>query len=225
VPLKKTIYHFLDPEFGYPFVEYFYEKDIQNDFEVVLVFSSKNFLPNRRAWNPLRILDWYNAKNLKSRIFKKYEKFEFQINFVSSVSNESFLKNISKNTKGICTGFNQIFKRRLIDTFTDFVNIHPSLLPFYRGPTPVEWCLKNKEEYTGWTMHRVNEKIDDGEILFQDVLYITSKSANEIKTEISDQAKVILYNYLIQNSVFQKNKIRADKYYFNKVNYKSFFRG
>ena len=47
------------------------------------------------------------------------------------------------------------------------INIHPSLLPFYRGPVPTAWALINREKYTGVTIHKLNEKIDGGDILFQ----------------------------------------------------------
>lgn len=47
------------------------------------------------------------------------------------------------------------------------INIHPSLLPFYRGPVPTAWALLNLERYTGVTIHKINHTIDGGDILFQ----------------------------------------------------------
>jgi methionyl-tRNA formyltransferase len=47
------------------------------------------------------------------------------------------------------------------------VNIHPSLLPKYRGPTPAFWALYHGDSETGVTFHRMTTKIDEGEIIGQ----------------------------------------------------------
>lgn len=47
------------------------------------------------------------------------------------------------------------------------LNIHPSLLPAYRGPAPITWSLIHGETQTGVTIFRINEGIDTGEILLQ----------------------------------------------------------
>ena len=47
------------------------------------------------------------------------------------------------------------------------INIHPSLLPAYRGPAPMIWCILNGEEKTGVTTQLVAEKVDTGDILLQ----------------------------------------------------------
>lgn len=47
------------------------------------------------------------------------------------------------------------------------INLHPSLLPKYRGAFSVPWVLVNQEEKTGITYHFMNENFDDGKILLQ----------------------------------------------------------
>jgi methionyl-tRNA formyltransferase len=47
------------------------------------------------------------------------------------------------------------------------VNLHPSLLPRYRGPCPTQTALFNNEQVTGVTAHYVTEKLDEGNILLQ----------------------------------------------------------
>ena len=47
------------------------------------------------------------------------------------------------------------------------LNLHPSLLPAYRGPYPIFWQLKNGEMKTGITLHLVNDEIDAGDIVLQ----------------------------------------------------------
>jgi methionyl-tRNA formyltransferase len=47
------------------------------------------------------------------------------------------------------------------------LNLHPSLLPAYRGPAPGFWVLRNGEQFTGATVHLMNERFDAGDILLQ----------------------------------------------------------
>jgi methionyl-tRNA formyltransferase len=47
------------------------------------------------------------------------------------------------------------------------VNVHPSLLPEYRGAAPIQWALINGESETGITIQYINEKLDAGDILLQ----------------------------------------------------------
>ncbi|HEY7357813.1 MAG TPA: methionyl-tRNA formyltransferase [Ktedonobacterales bacterium] len=48
------------------------------------------------------------------------------------------------------------------------LNLHPSLLPAYRGPAPGFWVLRNGEQFTGATVHLMDERFDAGDILLQE---------------------------------------------------------
>jgi methionyl-tRNA formyltransferase len=73
------------------------------------------------------------------------------------------------------------------------INIHPSILPSYRGPAPTFWMLRNGEKKTGATIHLVTEQIDAGPILDQFTLPLDhSKSEGEIESEIFQIAAVRL---------------------------------
>ncbi|OPY76191.1 MAG: Methionyl-tRNA formyltransferase [Syntrophorhabdus sp. PtaU1.Bin153] len=54
------------------------------------------------------------------------------------------------------------------------VNIHPSLLPKHRGPSPIQWALWSGDSETGITFIRMNEKMDAGNILYQETMAIAS---------------------------------------------------
>jgi methionyl-tRNA formyltransferase len=47
------------------------------------------------------------------------------------------------------------------------INLHPSLLPKYRGPNPVFWQLKHGEPHMGITLHLINDLVDGGDIVLQ----------------------------------------------------------
>ncbi|MBW2618917.1 MAG: hypothetical protein JRC92_08590, partial [Deltaproteobacteria bacterium] len=57
------------------------------------------------------------------------------------------------------------------------INIHPSLLPRHRGPSPTYWVLKNKEPETGLTCHYIDDGIDTGEIISQVSIPVTPHDA------------------------------------------------
>ncbi len=48
-----------------------------------------------------------------------------------------------------------------------FLNVHPSLLPRYRGPQPLFWCFREGERETGVTVHFMDEGLDSGDIVLQ----------------------------------------------------------
>ena len=69
----------------------------------------------------------------------------------------------------IClAGFMKILSKNFIDKFNKpILNIHPSLLPKYKGLNTHSRVLKNKDKYSGSTVHFVNHKLDSGKIILQ----------------------------------------------------------
>tara|TARA_B110000003_G_scaffold276570_1_gene323985 strand:+ start:2015 stop:2944 length:930 start_codon:yes stop_codon:yes gene_type:complete len=64
--------------------------------------------------------------------------------------------------------YRKIFPKKLIDIPPlGIINIHPSLLPHYRGPVPTAWAILNGESEFGITIHKVDTGIDTGDILVQ----------------------------------------------------------
>ncbi|MEO8209745.1 MAG: methionyl-tRNA formyltransferase [bacterium] len=73
----------------------------------------------------------------------------------------------------VVASFNQIISKQIINIpKLGIVNVHPSLLPKYRGPFPEQAALLNNEKETGVTVHYVSQKIDSGNILMQKSLNI-----------------------------------------------------
>ena len=52
------------------------------------------------------------------------------------------------------------------------LNLHASLLPKWRGPSPVQYSLLNNEKETGFSIMVINSKIDEGKILYKEALGI-----------------------------------------------------
>ncbi|MDF3079278.1 MAG: hypothetical protein K0S09_3167 [Sphingobacteriaceae bacterium] len=66
----------------------------------------------------------------------------------------------------ICAGLRNIIPNSLLSVKT-FINIHYSLLPDYRGLHSTVWAILNNEKFLGYTVHLINEFIDDGPIIYQ----------------------------------------------------------
>ncbi len=52
------------------------------------------------------------------------------------------------------------------------INVHPSMLPKYRGPAPIQWAILNGDKNTGVTIMYLNEKMDAGDIIMQEEVEI-----------------------------------------------------
>ena len=80
------------------------------------------------------------------------------------------LKDLKKNkVKLIClAGFMKILSKNFIKNFKGkILNIHPSLLPKFKGLNTHERAINKKEKYSGCTVHFVNSKLDSGKIVLQ----------------------------------------------------------
>jgi formyltetrahydrofolate-dependent phosphoribosylglycinamide formyltransferase len=97
-------------------------------------------------------------------------------------SEKKILKILKKNkiTLICLAGYMKILSKNFIKEFgKKIINIHPSLLPKFKGLNTFSRILKSKEKKTGCTVHYVNEKLDGGNIIAQKSFQIIS-SDNEI---------------------------------------------
>ena len=125
-----------------------------------------------------------NNKNAKGLLYTYRKKIENKvINFRNQKLSEKKILNIlsKKKIKLIClAGFMKILSKKFIQKFDGIIlNIHPSLLPKYKGLNAHKRALLNKEKYSGCTVHYVTSKLDSGKIIIQKKVKI-SKYENEI---------------------------------------------
>ncbi|GEP43220.1 phosphoribosylglycinamide formyltransferase [Brevifollis gellanilyticus] len=100
----------------------------------------------------------------------------------------------------VLTGFMRILKSPILDAFTDrIVNVHPSLLPAYKGATAVQDVLDEGELETGCTVHLVNAEIDAGRILAQaKVPILVGDNAEKLHARIKEQEHRLLPKVLAE---------------------------
>ena len=84
---------------------------------------------------------------------------------------ETINKILSLNsTIAVLASFGEIIPKAILDAFPNgIINIHPSLLPKWKGPSPVQYTLLNGETQTGVTLIKLDDEIDHGPILTQKV--------------------------------------------------------
>ena len=133
----------------------------------------KSIIENSRDYNfPVNInLIISNNKNAKGIIFAKRFGIPYKIIVKNKLEFEKIaIKELNeKKIDLLClAGFMRILTKNFLRKFSGkIINIHPSLLPKYKGLNTFERVLEKKETETGCTVHWVNEKLDSGTIIIK----------------------------------------------------------
>ena len=82
----------------------------------------------------------------------------------------------------------KILSKNFINNFRGkIINIHPSLLPKYKGTNTFSRILKNKEKFTGCTVHYVNDKLDSGKIILKRMFELNnSENVESLKSKTQE---------------------------------------
>ena len=76
------------------------------------------------------------------------------------------------------------------------IGVHPSLLPKYRGPTPIQSAILSGEPKTGVTLFLMDEKVDHGPIIANRTVQIANRNYKELEKELSESAAQLLVETL-----------------------------
>ena len=140
----------------------------------------KNLIFKSREYNfPINIkLVVTNKKNADGIIYARKNSIPLLFVNTKSRNYENTILNALKryNIHIIClSGYMKILSSNFLKKFgKKIINIHPSLLPKFKGLNTYERVLRKKETKTGCTVHFVNEKLDAGKIISQKSFYIMS---------------------------------------------------
>jgi len=126
----------------------------------------------------------YDVINLNNRLHEIKLLNEIKRNKISIICLAGYMKILSKN-------FINRFKGIII-------NIHPSLLPKYKGLNTFSRVLKNNEKITGCTVHLVNENLDGGKIILKKKLNI---SKNEKVESLKKRTQLLEYRAFSESIV------------------------
>ena len=140
------------------------------------------------------------SNNSKAKGLNYAKKFKIKkkiLNFKNKKLSENNLLSILKknNIEMIClAGFMKILSKNFIKKFKGkILNIHPSLLPKYKGLNTHQRAINNKEKYSGRTVHYVNSKLDSGKIILQKKVKILKSDTIDKLTKRVLKQEHILY--------------------------------
>ena len=140
----------------------------------------RNLLKRSRDYNfpiTIKLVISNNSKAKGINFAKKYSIPYLIINTKLRNFENLILNNLKKNEISIIclAGYMKIISKNFLRSFKKkIINIHPSLLPKFKGLDTFKRILKKKEIKTGCTVHFVNEKLDGGRIITQKSFYIKS---------------------------------------------------
>ena len=147
----------------------------------------------------------YKAKGLQYANIYKIKKKVFD--FKNTLSEKKVINELKKNDINlIClAGFMKILSKTFIKNFKGkILNIHPSLLPKYKGLNTHERAIKNKDKYSGCTVHFVNSRLDSGKIINQ----------KKVRIKKLDTPKTLAKRILIQeHKLYPAAIIKVHFYY------------
>lgn len=135
-------------------------------------------------------------------------KIEFKrVNNINSEIIESELKILNPDIICICH-FEKIIKNNILKIPKyGCINLHPSILPHYRGLAPQHWPIINGDKETGITVHFVNEGIDTGDIIIQRKIKIRDDEyVSDLQKRMLDIYSTIMVEAINQIRGNKKNK-------------------
>ena len=141
-----------------------------------IIFSKKKKAASR--WKKFcEYGTWYSLQYFMSRVLnlvsgnmdiRRLLPPEIEVRIWKSKKNQDnlgkWLKNLNVYLILVCD-FPHILPKEFFSKFKFCINIHPSLLPMYRGPNPIIWGLLDKSYAFGITLHLIDEGIDTGDII------------------------------------------------------------
>ena len=149
----------------------------------------------------LVISNTLKAKGLKYADQSKINKKKFDFKNIKNAEKKilSLLK--KEKIELIClAGFMKILSKNFIKKFDGtIINIHPSLLPKYKGLHTHQRAILNKDKFAGCTVHYVTAKLDSGKIILQKKIKIT---AND--NSISLAKKILKQEYKLYSAAIMK---------------------
>ena len=169
----------------------------------------KSLIKSSRDYSFPAKIELVISNNIKAKGLKLARKHNIPFKFFAYDKQEEFERNSlreikKRNIKLLClAGFMKVLSRSFIKNFRyKIINIHPSLLPKFKGLNTHKRVLKTKEKYSGCTVHFVTPSIDSGKIILQKRVLIAKK-----ETEISLKEKVLK----IEHSIYPKSIISIFK--------------
>ena len=145
-----------------------------NDFKVITVISNNNISTKIKS---------YLGKFYKNVLIRECQRTLQKKNFYGTDIIFS-------------VGYMKVIEKRIIENF-DVINLHPSILPNYKGLMTQKRMLINNEKYYGFTIHKVSPELDNGQTISNKTKKINTKN----ETELLKKHKSLEHEFVYQQFV------------------------
>ncbi len=150
------------------------KNQINKDFKIITIISNNNISTKIKS---------YLGKFYNGVLVKEHQK---------SLQKENFY-----NTDIIFSvGYMRVIEKSIIVNF-DVINLHPSILPNYKGLMTQKRMLINNEKYYGFTIHRVSPELDDGKTISNKTKKINTKNELELLKKHKSLEHQFVYKQLV----------------------------
>lgn len=197
---------------------------MQNKNGIAIISDSDNFIPIAGALTSLgcQVLLFFSPSQ-DNYINEKVSQFckQFNIQITVEKSKQDIYKWIEVSNPYLIfiSGYSNLLDINRIKN-RDIFNIHYGQLPQYRGPSPVFWQIKNGEKELYVSIHKINEKFDDGAVVWkkstQNQNYLNYKTASIMLSQLVVEGVIyIIRSYYLCNNVTNLNRdeTKVSKYF------------
>ena len=146
-----------------------------NNFNKEIQFKISLFINGERGYEVFKFLVkkkivikkiFLSKKFLNKSIIKEVNKFNIPTQIIVSLKKDNIKKILKKMDLAIICGFPYIFPKDLLKLPTyGMINCHAGKLPKYRGGSPLNWQIINREKYIGLSVIKMSRGIDEGKII------------------------------------------------------------
>lgn len=188
-----------NPKFALQTLDVLYKDE---NINLKLVVSGKDKRRSRNKFSPTPV--------------KKYaEENNIRVETPDSVNTEEFVKMLKELEIDyiVVVAFGQLIKKVLLDSFEDrIINLHPSLLPLYRGASPMQFTLLNGDKKTAASAMLIEKGMDSGDILVSKEMDIDpSDDYFDLEEKLGDLgAQAIREAILNYDEVYKKRIVQDD---------------
>ena len=134
------------------------------------------------------------GKKLKANIVESFCA-ENNISFRYFNQNDTY----DDMSNGLCVSFKNIFSQKFINNNNNIYNVHLSLLPRFKGPSPVETQILNNEVNIGYSIFKIDVNVDSGPLIFSNkIAYNSDLYASNIY-ELMFKDFTNSFNYIVKN--------------------------
>lgn len=187
-----------NPKFAVQTLDVLYKDE---NFDVRLVVSSKDKKRSRNKVTPTEVKKYAMDKDL-------------DVATPDSVNTKEFVEELKELEIDfiVVVAFGQLIGDLLLEEFNDrIINLHPSILPKYRGAAPLQFTLLNGEEKTAPTTMLIEKGMDSGDILCQNIVDVDiNDDYYSLEEKMSDLGSLAIRDTLLNFDELYKNRIKQD---------------